>query len=265
MMWSDDVGVEARGEGRFRARIGEAWNALQGVNGGIVAAVALVAAETVVRSDGLDPADSPLRAATFGYVRGTTSGELDVEVDVVRRGRGLTTTHVRTVQDGKTTVVGRLHHATRRVGPEYHDGPAMPVRPAGTVRLHSEHAAHFSQVDTWLHPDRLPFGAAPLAEWIAWSRPWHGPTFDNAWLTMYGDYLPPAVFARNREPSRAVTVEYGIQIHAAADRWTLGDDGWLTARMVAFHSHDGFAVEDGSIWLPDGTLLATTRQTRLAG
>ena len=38
-----------------------------------------------------------------------------------------------------------------------------------------------------------------------------------------------------------------------------------TARKHAFHPNGGFAVEDGWIHLPDGTLLATTRQTRLAG
>jgi len=35
--------------------------------------------------------------------------------------------------------------------------------------------------------------------------------------------------------------------------------------MHTFHSDDGFAVEDGWIHLPDGTLLATVRQTRLTG
>ena len=40
------------------------------------------------------------------------------------------------------------------------------------------------------------------------------------------------------------------------------DGDYLAARMHTFHSHDGFAVEDGWLHLPDGTLLATVRQTR---
>ena len=43
------------------------------------------------------------------------------------------------------------------------------------------------------------------------------------------------------------------------------DCDYLTARMHTFHSHDGFAVEDGWIHLPDRTLFATVRQSRLAG
>lgn len=45
----------------------------------------------------------------------------------------------------------------------------------------------------------------------------------------------------------------------------LAEDEYLSARMHTFHSSDGLAVEDGWIHLPNGTLLATTRQTRLAG
>ena len=77
--------------------------------------------------------------------------------------------------------------------------------------------------------------------------------------------MPSAVFARTTSPVRAVTIEYSIQIHSAAGSWTLADGDYLAARMHTFHSHDGFAVEDGWIHLPDGTLLATVRQSRLAG
>jgi hypothetical protein len=68
---------------------------------------------------------------------------------------------------------------------------------------------------------------------------------------------------RHRRASR--DHRYSIQIHSAAGTWTLTDGDYLAARMHTFHSHDGFVVEDGWIHVPDGTLLATVRQTRLAG
>jgi hypothetical protein len=151
-------------------------------------------------------------------------------------------------------------------GGELDDAPAMPERPAGTVRLAwGEQPAHLNNVETHLHPDTTLFGGTERAEWVAWSRPPHTGSFDAAWLTMFGDDFPPAVFTRATAPLRAVTIEYSIQVHSAAGRWTLGPDEHLAARLHAFHAHDGFAVEDGWIYLPDGTLLATTRQTRLAG
>lgn len=73
------------------------------------------------------------------------------------------------------------------------------------------------------------------------------------------------MFTRATGPTHAVTIEYTIQIHSSAAAWEVGADEELVARMHTFHSSDGFAVEDGWIWHPDGGLLATTRQTRLAG
>lgn len=265
MNWADSIAIDAIGDNAFSAHVGDEWTSLQGVHGGVVAALALTAAERVLHDDGIDPATT-LRAATYGYARGNVVGDLRLDVDVVRRGRALVTTHVRTLQDGKPTMVARFHHSTPWEGPEFSDAPPPAPRPNETVRLEvPERQFHLNNVETHLDPRTTMFAGNERAEWIAWSRPQHGGTFDSAWLVMFGDYFPPAVFTRVTEPQRAVTIEYSVQIHVADGTWTLGDDDYLAARMHTFHSHDGFAVEDGWIHLPDGTLLATTRQTRLAG
>ncbi|MCB1298092.1 MAG: thioesterase family protein [Microthrixaceae bacterium] len=263
--WTDSVAIEPIGEGRFRAQVGEQWSSLQGVHGGVVAALALTATERVLAELGVDPATT-LRAATFGYVSGNVQGELEIEVEVIRRGRAMITSHATTSQGGKTTTVARFHHSTPWEGPVYSAAPPMPVRPEGTVLLaRPDKHSHINNVETHLHPGTMMFAETERAEWLAWSRPQDGATFDAAWLAMFGDYFPPAVFTRARGPQRAVTIEYSLQIHDGRGRWTLGDDEYLAARIHAFHSHDGFAVEDGWIYLPDGSLLATVRQTRLAG
>lgn len=265
MDWTKAVALEPRGDGRFRGHVDEHWTSLQGVHGGMVAALAVTAAGHVLRDLDVDPATT-LRSATFGYVSGNTVGDVAIEVDVVRRGRAMVTTHARVRQGDKVTTVARLHHSTPWEGPAFSDAPPPAPRPPGAVRLHwGEAPAHLNNVETWLHPDTTLFGGADRAEWIAWARPLHGGTVDTAWLTMFADYFPPAVFTKAAGPQRAVTIEYSLQIHDAAGTWALGDDEHLAARMHTFHSHDGFAVEDGWIHRPDGSLLATARQTRLAG
>ncbi len=265
MIWEHAVAVEPIGEGRYRGHVDEAWTSLQGVHGGVVAALALTAAERTLHEAGADSGRA-LRSATLGYVAGNSIGELAIDVDVVRHGRSLVTTHARTSQQHKTTTVARFHHSPPWEGMTYSDAPPMPDRPPTTVQLHRPGAhSHINNVDTHLHPETQLLGGADRAEWIAWSRPLHGSRFDAAWLLMFGDYFPPAVFAKATTRQRAVTIEYSMQIHSAVGRWDLGENGYLTARMHAFHSHEGFAVEDGWIYLPDGELLATTRQTRLAG
>lgn len=264
MDWDVTTQLEHLGPDSFSADIGEDWSSLQGAHGGVVAALAVRAATIVVDGLGVDPATT-VRAASFGYVRGNTVGRLRLDVEVIRQGRALVTTHVRASQGGRTTTVARLHHSTPWDGTELDDAPPAPTRPAGTIRLEWPGPAHLNNVETHLHPETLAFTGTTRAEWIAWSRPLHGGTFDTAWLTMFGDYFPPAVFTSSTTPTRAVTIEYSIQIHDGAGAWDLADDEHLVARVHAFHAHDGFAVEDGWIWLPGGRLLATTRQTRLAG
>lgn len=263
--WTEDMGLQELGGGRYRAHVGDHWSSLQGVHGGLVAALVVTAAGAVQRVEGVDPATA-LRAATFGYVSGNAPGDLQIDVELVRRGRAMVTTHARVTQAGKTTTVARLHHSTSRDGPTFSDAPPMTTRPADAVPLSvGGRAAHLDNVVTFLHPGTTPFAGAPRAEWVAWCRPRHGGALDEAWLAMFGDYFPPAVFTRAVAPNRAVTIEYAIQVHSGARSWHLGEDGHLAARMHAFHSAEGFAVEDGWIHLPDGALLATVRQTRLAG
>lgn len=265
MSWLEPHDLTRLDERRFTATVGDDWTALQGVHGGIVAALATAATDQVV-AEGVDGPVPTLRAATFGYAAGNSVGEIEVEVDVIRRGRAMVTSHARVNQGGRTTTVARFHHSTPWDGLVYSDAPAMPPRPAGTVPLVARGGArHLAQVETHLHPDTVAFAGTARSEWLAWCRPRSGGTVDTPWLTMFGDYFPPAAFTRVAQPVRAVTIEYSIQVHQAAGSWVLGDDGHLAARMHAFHSHEGFAVEDGWIWFPDGTLLATTRQSRLAG
>jgi acyl-CoA thioesterase len=264
MDWMTSTTVEHLGEGRFRAHVGEEWTSLQGVHGGVVAAIIVTSSSALLAERGVGPG-ATVRSATFGYVSGNVVGDLEITIDVVRRGRAMTTTHATVTQNGKTTTVARLHHSEPWEGMDYSDVPAPTAIHGDAVRLEFPPPAHLNNVETHLHPASVVFGGADRSEWIAWARPLTGDTFDTAWLAMFGDYFPPAVFTRSTEPVRAVTIEYSIQIHSGAGSWTLHDGKHLAARMHAFHSHDGFAVEDGWIHLPDGTLLATVRQSRLAG
>jgi acyl-CoA thioesterase len=264
MRWTDATAVTPLGQRRFGGHVDDEWTSLQGVHGGVVAAIALNASAAVLGDEAVDPT-AQLRAATLGYVSGNSVGDLTVDVDVVRRGRAMTTTHARVVQGDKTTTVGRFHYSTPWEGLEFSDVEPPRPKPSDAVRLEVARPAHLNNTETYLDARTPFFGGAARAEWLAWSRPVEGGSFDAAWLTMFGDFFPPAVFARTTGPVRAVTIEYSIQIHSAAGSWTLADDEYLAARMHTFHSHDGFAVEDGWIHLPDGALLATVRQTRLAG
>lgn len=213
-------------------------------------------------------ASRTLRAATFGFVRGLRPGPATFAIEEVRIGRSLATYHVSVAQDdGPPSLVGRLHLSPPWAGAEFSDLTPPPlVAPPDAVRFTIPGGqGHIRHLTTWLHPETTLFAGRAHARWMAWTRPTHPDRVDAEWLTMLGDYFPPAVAVRNTEPSRAVTIEYSIQIHTSAESFPLGTDQHLACEMHATHAASGFAVEDGAIWAPDGTLLATVRQTRLAG
>jgi len=249
---------------RYEAFLPEAWTALQGVHGGFVASLAVRAVMLTMA----DPSRT-LRAATFGFLRGVRPGPATLAVEEIRTGRSLATYHVSVAQgDGPASVVGRLHLSPPWEGAEFTEvkPPELIERPPGARRFSIPGGkGHVHHLSTWLHPETMLFAGNASARWMAWTRPTHPDRVSAEWLTMLGDYFPPAVAVRNTGPTRAVTIEYSIQIHFGAGVYALGTGQHLACEMHATHAASGFAVEDGTIWAPDGTLLATVRQTRLAG
>jgi acyl-CoA thioesterase len=246
-----------------QAVLPDEWVALQGVHGGFVAALAVRAIDAA-----LDDPTRTLRAATFGFLRGLRPGPVRFHVDEIRLGRALATYHVTVTQDdGPASILARCHLSPAWEGISFSDlQPPALNPPADAVRLQIPgRVGHVHHLPTLLHPDTTMFAGRPQARWLAWTRPCEPDVVDLPWLTMLGDYFPPAVCVRNTQPSRAVTIEYAIQIHTSERVTPLAPDSYLTCQMHATHAVEGFAVEDGTIWTPDGTLLASVRQTRLAG
>ena len=97
----------------------------------------------------------------------------------------------------------------------------------------------------------------------AWLRPLDGEPIDAAWLVAMCDMLPPAVFSRTSGPVKAATIEYVVHLATGEPALPAGDHVYLSCRSPL--SSDGFAVEDATMWGPDGRVLAVARQTRLAG
>ena len=258
-----DTTIDRVGTSTYETVLPEDWVALQGVHGGFVAALAVQAIGMSID----DPART-LRAATFGFLRGLRPEPATIEVTEVRTGRALATYDVAVDQGGPPSLVGRCHFSPPWDGISFSDlEPPAPAPPTDAVRLAAPdgRTGHFGHLDTWVHPETTLFAGAPEARWKGWTRPSGGDVIDTPWLVLLGDYFPPSVTVRNTGPTRAVSIEYSIQVHTSAARIELGDHEHLACEVHAFHAAEGFAVEDGSIWAPDGTLLATTRQTRLAG
>ncbi|HEY6427563.1 MAG TPA: hypothetical protein VIX84_10040, partial [Acidimicrobiales bacterium] len=127
----------------------------------------------------------------------------------------------------------------------------------------SGEVVHFQNADVRLDADVVLFGDGEKARVAAWLRPLDGEMIDAAWLVAMCDILPPAVFSRTSGPVKAATIEYVV--HLATGEPSVPQDEYVYLSCGSPLSTEGFAVEDATMWAPDGTVLALARQTRLAG
>ncbi len=73
------------------------------------------------------------------------------------------------------------------------------------------------------------------------------------------DAMWPAVYPALEKPVGAPTVDLTVHFRRAVPPI----EEPLFAQFVTRELHEGFFVEDGELWTPDGTLLAQSRQLAL--
>jgi acyl-CoA thioesterase len=255
-----DTAVFADGPGRFTAELHERWSSLVGIHGGYTAAIVANAIAAAV-----DDPSRALRSFATQFVAVPRPGPVDIEVTVERTGKSMTATSARLLQEGRVLQVAHASSSTPRPGLAYDDHVRpRDVGPGDTPRFASSGGVgHFQNAEVRLDPDRVLFGGAAEAWVAAWLRPLQGEPIDAAWLVAMCDLLPPAVFSRTTSPVKAATIEYVV--HLATDDPSVPPDEYVYLSCHSPLSDEGFAVEDATMWAPDGRVLAVARQTRLAG
>jgi hypothetical protein len=169
------------------------------------------------------------------------------------------------LQEGRVLQVAHAVSSTPWPGLSYNEH----VRPRGADPGDTPRFAppsgpgHFQNADVRLDPDIVPFGGGNEAWVAAWLRPLDRRPIDAAWLVAMCDMLPPALFTRTTGPVKAATIEYVVHLATGEPFLPAGDHVYLSCRSPL--SSEGFAVEDATMWGPDGQVFAVARQTRLAG
>ena len=72
-------------------------------------------------------------------------------------------------------------------------------------------------------------------------------------------WIPPT-FSRVEEPVFVPTVDLTIHFRAELPHPALAPDAFVLASFNTTVAAGGFLEEDGTVWAPDGTLLAQSRQ-----
>ena len=260
MTFADDTAVERVGPRCFDAELHERWSSLVGIHGGYTAAIVVRAMQAAV-----DDPSRALRSFATQFAAVPRPGPVQVEVTVERAGRSMTTTSARLLQDGRVLQVAHAVSSPPWPGLSY-DDHVQPrgADPGGTpVLVPSGGVAHFQNAEVRLDPEVVPFGGGDEAWVAAWLRPLAGEPIDAAWVVAMCDLLPPAVFSRTTAPVKAATLEYVVHLATGDPHLPAGEHAYLSCRSPL--ASEGFALEDATMWGPDGGVFAVARQTRLAG
>lgn len=266
--FSSETAVTRRGEGRFEAEIGEAWTLQPLPQGGVVTAVALraMAAE-------LDDPAQRLRTLHTTYVAQVGHGPVEIDVEVLRRGRSLSQLRAAVTNPGAKAghVTTAVFGATRR-GYSFTDlAPPAGVRPPLECPSFRDPLPDGVEGDG----EEPPFWATRLegramighpwwedyvpdrAESAIWFRfdetPWSDDgALDPLALVVMADTMPGAVGERlGRQEERWFAPSVDLTVHVldtCRSPWVLGHNR-------ARYAGDGYASADMALWDcgPDGT------------
>lgn len=266
-----DTAVTRTADGRYRATIDAGWAVIDGAaaNGGYLMALAARAMR-----DGLDHPDPVTLTAHF--LAPPEHGEVDIDVEVVRRGRRHTNVAAAILQGGRERVrlLGVFGDLAQASGPTRIDRQPLPLPPleecvdttsqsreqarAGTVAPPPifQRFEHRQPADQMGWAEGRPTGRGEIGGYVRWPD---GTPMDTLGVLVVADCYPPAVF--NTGDSRlgwVPTLELTVQLRARPN-----PAGYLATRFETTAVSGGYLEEDGDIRDADGTLVALSRQLAL--
>ncbi|WP_166741836.1 thioesterase family protein [Cumulibacter soli] len=241
-----------------QSRIDDAWNfGGKFVNGGYLQGVAAAAVGAVI-----DPSLDHLAVSTV-FSSQVTPGPLDIDVDVARVGRRISSGIARLVQDGETRVsslvtLGQLPHDLSGVKADLPmpDMPSMADCPDPRQSKESKALGEMADVlDMRFVPGRGFTPGRPTGdEMYVWLRFRDGRPLDTLALIAFSDIAPPLAFALG-EFGWAPTLQMQVTTYAKP----VGD---TVLMRIHGRPYGGtmFGCEEVDLWDSRGTIVARGRQ-----
>jgi acyl-CoA thioesterase len=258
-LYDDDTALEPIGDHRWKGHVDPQWNIGDNPNGGYLVSLVTTALQ------GLGPHQDPLSITTHYLRPGTPGTACEVEVEVVRTGRTLSTYRARLVQEGKARLdviaaFGDLSLPSAAGAVISIESPAMVEPEACVQRSGAAQGVELpllSRLDTRIHPDHAAGGTVDSAELLGWIRFTDDRPPDSRSLVLFADAFPPSVFSLLGNIGWVPTVELTVHVRRRPA------PGWILGRFETSDLTDGRMIENGMLWDSTGTLVAQSRQIGL--
>lgn len=263
VLTTDDLAAalmtERVGPSTFTASVPDGWQQGRGAFGGLVLGL-LAKAMAQVEPD----PERPLRTLSGEISSPVMPGASQLEVQLVRKGNGLTSLRAELLQQGEvvahaSAIFARTRAKDRDAG--YIVPPSMRQwESVEVIPVEPPFGPDFARVFEFRPTAKLPFSGEtePGAEgWIRLKR--RLSRFDGPTLVAHADAWWPVGFAVEPAPRPMATVAFTVQLFA--DPATLDPDVPLFHRARPLATSDGFAMELRELWTADGRLVAVNPQT----
>jgi acyl-CoA thioesterase len=263
----DDLDLRDAGAGKFTTTISPPWQLVVAPQGGIVAALAVRAMERTLAHP-----EQRMRTMTALFAGQVAAGPVEIEVQVLRRGRSVSQL-VATVRNpgAPAGLTALAAFGAPRRGFEFTDVEMPKVEGPEGLRGFRDPLPEGIEFEFDRPP--MPFWESVLesrpvigrppwepyedgpAEIAYWYRIDHPPLaadgrLDTAGVLVMCDTMPGSVGQKVRyvegENWFAPSVDYTVHLFRAPR------PGWLFAHMHARHAGDGYASIDCTLWDPDG-------------
>lgn len=249
-----DLRIERTDDTRFQGVITDRWTTVSQPNGGYLLGFAVAALRASL------PHPDPL-TTTSHFLRPGTPGPVEIEVDIARVGKSLSTATAKLFQGGKEILrtlgtfgdVGDESPRHRTSSPpdlpefDAMPDPARPLSHMPAIAFRYKNRV-LPEAFGWMRGQ--PSGRTEKLGYLAFAddRP-----VDTFCLPVLADCLPPSI--GNVVPT-AFTPTVEITVHVRARP----APGPIRARFVTRELAHGYFEEDGELWDARGELVAMSRQ-----
>jgi acyl-CoA thioesterase len=259
--FDQDIALRSISDNRFGLDISDTWNVTLGPNGGYVAAIILSGMKARL-------GNLQTRSITFHFLSASVPGPAELQVNVEKKGRSLSTCTARLLQGERTIAMSVATFASARSFYTFRDFnmPAVPG-PEEIMPAHRMNPAMSGHVPFRDHYDqRLAIGPIPPATTEegrvgGWTRFMEPRELDDLAIVAISDSWFPGLNVKDTPlPMHAPTVDHSVHFLTSLPLDGIGHDEFLLVEFTTHVAQEGYLIENGKIWSEGGVLIAQSRQ-----
>jgi acyl-CoA thioesterase len=207
--------------------------------------------------------EAPLRTLNVQFLSGARFAPVDFTAERLRGNRSTVFAAVRANQAGTPVLASHLLFGADGPGPEHRPlaSPPRALPALGDSNLEPAFAPWFTEAVDYRFDGRPAFlGGQDEAIVRGWFRVKGAAPLDDLRLCFLLDAVFPNFFVVTG-PTWATSVDLRYDLFGAVTP-DLSPEGWVRFEFRTRDAANGWAVEDGWAWTPDGRPLAVARQIR---